>query len=302
MKVAEILQEAGIGKAANIQWPKENYAVYLVRVPWSHESREGLKVIKTSIEKMQDFYEERYLQSKDNMYDSPLVGITTNFHFSAPFRKRFNQLLNSQEGGVIMPTGMYRGLVLSYANPRHALALAREAHEKAPEAEKKYYDKKEKAHRKHLDKEKKRKASEEKRIPTGVRNTTVIDPSSFDKITSRGWKDLEVYSGSPSGINLGTVQERNYDALSDALARNGKKFNYVGYAQYEGAPAYNSPSGNAPTLFRFVMTAPGFVWEKYEGDTAGGGQNRVYVGGQAMKLTAFLGLSPKKQDALIQAK
>ena len=223
-------------------------------------------------------------------------------HYDTKFRNRFNKLLVSEEGGLILPTGDFKGYVLSYLGPEHAKELAKEVIEKQRAALDKDQKQRDAQHRKRLDKEKARKASEEKRIPTGVRNTTVIDPSSFDKITARRWKDLETYSGSPSGIHLGNVQERNYDALSDALQRNGKKFNYVGYASYTGAPAYNTRTGNAPTLTRFVMTAPGFVWEKYEGDTAGGGQNRVYVAGQAMKLTSFLALSPKKQDALIQSK
>ena len=151
-------------------------------------------------------------------------------------------------------------------------------------------------------------ATKEKRIPTGVRNTTVLDPSTF----TGGWYsgesyfkkkgiEIEHYSGDPMGYTLSTVQEKHFDYLSDVLARNGLEFDYLGLAQYEGEPAYNSRSGNAPTLFRFVMTGPGFVWEKYEGINAGGGRNTVYVGGKVMKLTDFYRLTPKQQDKLIQS-
>jgi hypothetical protein len=145
----------------------------------------------------------------------------------------------------------------------------------------------------------------EKRIPTGVRNTTVIDPSTIGYAKSYMVKtNLKTYSGKPSGVFLGTIQEKHYQTLSDILARNGKKFNYVGYASYEGFPAQGAWGGKStgPTLTRFVMTAPGFVWEKYEGDTQGGGQNRVYVGGKAMKLTTFLSEPAAYQDKLIQGK
>ena len=150
----------------------------------------------------------------------------------------------------------------------------------------------------------------EKRIPTGVRNTTVLDPSTF----TGGWysgatyfkkKGIKIkhYSGDPMGYTLSTIQERHFENLSDILARNGLEFDYLGLAEYEGDHSYihHKPKGPGPTLFRFVMTAPGFVWEKYEGISAGGGRNTVYVGGQKMKLTEFMGLPPKKQDALIQA-
>ena len=143
----------------------------------------------------------------------------------------------------------------------------------------------------------------EKRIPTGVRKTTVIDPSTIAYAGSyMVKKNLVVYSGKPSGVFLGKIQEKHYENLSEVLARNGKKFNYVGYASYEGFPAHNAWGGKStgPTLTRFVMTAPGFVWEKYEGDTQGGGQNRVYVGGKMLKLTDFLTHTRAQQDKLIQ--
>lgn len=149
----------------------------------------------------------------------------------------------------------------------------------------------------------------EKRIRTGVRNTTILDPSTFDGggygrdwFKSRKVK-IEHYSGHPDdGFHLGTIQENHYKTLSDILARNNLEFEYLGVARYQGEPAYNSPTGNRPTMVRFAMTAPGFVWEKYEGITAGGGRNTVYVAGKAMKLTTFLRLPPKKQDALLSKK
>lgn len=149
-------------------------------------------------------------------------------------------------------------------------------------------------------------APKEKRIPTGVRNTTVLDPSTF----SGGWysghlfkgkNKIRHYSGDPMGYTLSSIQEKHFEYLSDVLARNGLEFDYLGLAEYEGSPAYNAPNKkNKPTLYRFVMTAPGFVWEKYEGISAGGGRNTVYVGGKAMKLTDFYRLNPKQQDKLIQ--
>lgn len=152
-------------------------------------------------------------------------------------------------------------------------------------------------------------AMAEKRIRTGVRNTTILDPSTY----TGGWyaqnyfkkKGVKIrhYSGDPMGYTLSNVQERHFENLSDILARSGLKFDYLGVAEYEGEPSYmnRKPKGPGPTLFRFAMTAPGFVWEKYEGVSAGGGRNTVYVNGEAMKLTHFNSLSPAKQDKLIQA-
>jgi len=151
-------------------------------------------------------------------------------------------------------------------------------------------------------------ATKEKRIPTGVRNTTVLDPSTYDG----GWYGksffqknrikIRHYLGDPMGYTLSSIQEGHFEYLSNVLARSGQEFDYLGLAEYEGQAAYNAPNKkNMPTLFRFVMTAPGLVWEKYEGISAGGGRNTVYVGGKAMKLTDFYRLQPKQQDKLIQS-
>ena len=141
----------------------------------------------------------------------------------------------------------------------------------------------------------------EQRISTGVGKTTVLDPSTH---ASGSWstavKILDRYSGDPMGIDLGNVQERHYDALSEILKRNKRKFKYIGWVAYEGEPDYTRREpGKKVVLTRFVVTAPGFTWEKYEGATAGGGRNTVYVGGRKMKLTEFLKLKPQQQDKLI---
>ena len=138
--------------------------------------------------------------------------------------------------------------------------------------------------------------TEEKRFPTGVGKTTVPDPSGGKNGKRKG---TEYYSGDPMGIDLGPTQERHFAALAEILKRNGKKFTYCGYAKYPGSPAYNASPNSKPMLTNFVCTAKDFLWQKYEGATAGGGANHVYVAGKKIKLTDFLALAPKKQDALV---
>lgn len=268
-------------------------------VPWSFKKEEA-KVVSTTTHQLAEDYIKAFIEKE--RYGHPLFDVFLQVHYNPKFRKALNRLLNSDQGGVILPTGSYEGVVLSYVSEQHAGELV--ANVKAREKANMERDKKARAarYRTSLDKENERKVREEKRIPTGVRNTTVLDPSSFGNMKNSYKKHLKVYSGHPNGVNLGTVQEKHYQTLSDILKRSNKKFNYVGYAAYEGLPAYNSHSGNSPTLTRFVMTAPGFVWEKYEGDTAGGGRNTVYVGGKVMKLTDFLLEPANYQDKLIRGK
>ena len=138
----------------------------------------------------------------------------------------------------------------------------------------------------------------ENRIATGVGKTTVFDPS------STGGKNS--YSGDPTGKHIGNIQERNFEALSVALNRNGIKFDYLGWNAHEGQADYlnrgTAGRNQTPLLTTFVMTGPGVVWEKYEGYAAGGGRNTIYVGGYKMATTAFLRLTPKKQDHLLNLK
>jgi hypothetical protein len=91
-------------------------------------------------------------------------------------------------------------------------------------------------------------------------------------------------------------QTDNYQRIKAILAQFDLKLARVVGSTYEGSPAYNSWSDHHVRLTTFNATTaelapngkPLFRWEKYEGGTAGGGQNHVYIAGEKMKLTAFL--------------
>lgn len=288
-----------------IHWPKGNYRVYIGEVPWSFE-RETTKIHSTTIDKLKDFYEKSFLTRRQGKYSFPLFSMVLDFHSNAKYRRKFNKLISSNEGGVILPTGMYHGIALSYTSKQDAAEKAEYVAEKGDENIEKDRKSEDQRRKKENALRKKQREKNEKRIPTGVRNTTVLDPSTFDGGDyARSWfkkKKIQIqhYSGKPSGFTLTRVQQNNYQALSDILVRNGSKFDYVGAATYTGQASYQG--GNIPTLTRFVMTAPGLVWEKYEGISAGGGRNTVYVGGKRLKTTEFLSLKSTTQDKLVQAK
>lgn len=147
----------------------------------------------------------------------------------------------------------------------------------------------------------------------------------------------DVFSGNPEQYTFSKIQQKHYNNLKGILARNGKKFESIVASTYDATPAYNMPryqlksnpkiklSGfeieNGYTYIRgqkiiiskddiepatvrlttFAVQAPDFVWDKYEGQTAGGGQNSVIINGKTMKLSTFLELSPEEQDALINS-
>jgi hypothetical protein len=139
------------------------------------------------------------------------------------------------------------------------------------------------------------------RIPTGVRQTTIANPALDD------WPGIVNYSGDPEQYNFSSVQKKNYDALKNILARNDISFDYIGSSTYPGWRAYDDYGWKerglpeSIKLTRFVAVSPKLVWEKYEGMTAGGGRNTVYVGGNSLKLTTFLKLQPEEQDRLINS-
>ena len=112
------------------------------------------------------------------------------------------------------------------------------------------------------------------------------------------------YSGKPEKYTFSKVQQKNYDMLSSILARNGMKFKHIDARTYPARRSYLAPNRNDPKPFfltSFIVKSPALEWIKYEGGTAGGGQNHVKINGKKMKLTEFLSLPPKQQDALIQS-
>ena len=128
------------------------------------------------------------------------------------------------------------------------------------------------------------------RISTGIRNTTIFNPAYSTGVP---------FEGDPKNYSFNSIQRKNYDQLAAVLERNKLKFTYIGACDREGERDYlNRNKPGKITLTSFVAIAAGFVWEKYEGYCAGGGQNRVYVAGQMMKTTQFLKLTAEQQDAL----
>ncbi len=117
------------------------------------------------------------------------------------------------------------------------------------------------------------------KIPTGAGKSAIVNPAHTP--TAK-------YEGDPAQYNFG-AQARNYQALAAALARNGKKLDYIAVA--------TAPIGRDT----FVATAPGVVWHKYEGSSPAAGQNYLYVNGVKDKLTSFLSATPEEQDRMLSA-
>ncbi len=117
------------------------------------------------------------------------------------------------------------------------------------------------------------------RIPTGAGKSTIDNPAHSDSA---------FYEGDPDQYDFG-AQKRNYQALKAALARNGKKFDYLAVTR--------SPLGRD----MFVATAPGIVWYKYESGSPQAGQNILYVNGVKTKTTDFIAKKLEDQDAMLVA-
>lgn len=150
------------------------------------------------------------------------------------------------------------------------------------------------------------RSAKPERIPTSVRKISVLNPVFLPQAGYYDPKSMQMktWEGNPSTVDF-KAQANNYNALSEILKRNGQSFDWIGMAKYTGEAdyirRYDKPDAKA-MLTRFVATSPVLVWEKYEGATAGGGRNEVYVGGAKMKLTEFLALSPEEQDDYIHGR
>lgn len=147
MKANEIVNEQEM-RPAKINWPKENYRVWISIVPWEWElsGRIGrpkkIEVHTTSIDALQNLYDD-YVTDRVNWMKSPIGGIFTDLHYVASFRNKFNKLLASDKGGFITPSGDYKAIALSYISKQDAFEKAKAAVEDE-KAEKERAERKEK--------------------------------------------------------------------------------------------------------------------------------------------------------------
>ncbi len=129
------------------------------------------------------------------------------------------------------------------------------------------------------------------RIPTGVRKTTIPNPGTWTKNNS-------YYLGPVGQYHNWAKQLNNFNALQAALEAVGSELEWVGVSTIEGDSGY--PNYTPRDLVTFVSVSK---CEKYEGMSAGGGQNRVYVDGKMLKLTEFLAMDPAdRRDLFVNLK
>lgn len=121
-----------------------------------------------------------------------------------------------------------------------------------------------------------------------------ITPKGPAKITTGGRGSIANPAHSPSAYYEGDpakfdfkAQKKNYEALKAALARSGKKLDYIGVAR----------SATGPDTF--VATGPGIVWQKYVPNNPQGAMNMIYINGVKLKLGDFLAHTPDGQVAVL---
>lgn len=118
------------------------------------------------------------------------------------------------------------------------------------------------------------KPSGPERFVTGIGKATIPNPAHTKEAS---------YEGDPEGYDFGP-QRRSYEAIKAALARAGMRFDYIGAAK------------TGPRRDRFVATAPGLMWYKY--DSSG---NELFINGARMLTSDFVGSTPEEQDAILKS-
>lgn len=125
------------------------------------------------------------------------------------------------------------------------------------------------------------------RVPSGIGKGTVP------------FKHSDFY-GSPEDFKWpSTIMLEQYEVLKLAMERNGLTEVKL------GAGRVRRKQDVPMTKIGFVMvvgpmSAPKLVWQKYESEAKGSGQNHVFIGGQKIKMTSFLAMSNEQQDELIE--
>jgi hypothetical protein len=110
------------------------------------------------------------------------------------------------------------------------------------------------------------------RLSTGVGRQTIQVPKGH-------------FYGHPDEFDF-RLQLTNYQSLKEVLDQGGLQLTLM-------SAAYRFPE--AKKQMRFVVIAgtfekPVFIWEKYEGNSPAGAQNRVYVDGHMYRLSSFLSM------------
>jgi len=134
------------------------------------------------------------------------------------------------------------------------------------------------------------------RFATGIHKTTIANPYTLYS----GERGSEVYQGDVGGYDF-KWQIGNFLRLNEVLKANDTELGPLVAATYAADHNLYSNPGTTRNLTRFVSCSKdgSLMWEKYEGNTPGGGQNYVYVAGRKIKLTVFLEMEEGQQRALL---
>jgi hypothetical protein len=137
------------------------------------------------------------------------------------------------------------------------------------------------------------------RFHTGIRNTTIPNPAALYRFSRDA---VSVFEGRVEDYDF-KQQYSNFFKLQAVLRTNGTKLGPIAVATYVGDGGYSN-NWKPRNLTRFVSCSEDgrLMWEKYEGSSAGGGQNYVFVCGMKIKLSDFLVFSAKVQRDLLRGK
>lgn len=114
------------------------------------------------------------------------------------------------------------------------------------------------------------------RLPTGIKKQTIMVPKGY-------------YFGHPDDFEFAR-QTANYVSLKAVLQEAGHELTLI-----SACPRRFHDDPSDMRQMRFVAIAgdlrkPVLIWEKYEGESPMGAQNRVYVDGVQYKLSSFLAM------------
>ena len=104
-------------------------------------------------------------------------------------------------------------------------------------------------------------------------------------------EEAVVYEGGIEKYIFNTVQENNLKKIQEIICGFFPKLTTISAVSFNGYRHYLRVETDKPIrLTKFVAwnEDKSVVWYKYEGTTAGGGQNYIYLAGKKMKLTNFL--------------
>ena len=119
--------------------------------------------------------------------------------------------------------------------------------------------------------------------------TKIRNPLAFSGYTGQYEGNINNFLFKDEGLN----QQSNFEKIQESLIQFNTKLDYIWSSKFIFP--------RQRTIFIAKSSDNNFYWYKYEGKTAGGGQNSLFINGNKIKVTKWLRMTSEERDQIINS-